>query len=146
MNKTQIFDATMQLCIEHKANKKLIKALTELLKSKSGGGIALNPMQTIDGVNYHHCRYTDIYVIESEIVMSNDKSKGYSKKAIAHWTKLGKDIAKINAEAMQLLLSGDSEAGKRLAADAEKLKLDRNTPALYTEIKQYFIDNNLSIK
>ena len=145
MNKTELHNLVMQLCEEHKANKKLISALDELLKPKSGGGIVQNPMQTINGVNYHYCRYADIYVIESEIVMSNDKSKGYSKKAIAEWTRLGKEVQNLNAQAMAKLLDGDMAEGAKIAADAEALKLARNTPDLYLNIKQYFIDNSLSI-
>lgn len=145
MNKTELYNLVMQLCEEHKANKKLIGALDELLKPKSGGGIMQNPMQTINGVNYHYCRYVDIYVIESEIVLSNGKSKGYSKKAIAEWTRLGKEVQNLNAKAMAKLLDGDMAEGAKIAADAEALKLARNTPDLYLDIKQYFIDNNLSI-
>ena len=145
MNKTQLHELVMQLCEEHKASKKLTSALDELLKPKSGGGIVQNPMQTIDGVNYHYCRYADIYVIESEIVMSNGKSKGYSKKAIAKWTSLGKEVQNLNAKAMAKLLDGDMAEGTKIAADAEALKLARNTPDLYLDIKQYFIDNGLSI-
>jgi hypothetical protein len=145
MNKSQLHTLVMQLCEEHKANKKLIGALDELLKPKSGGGIVQNPMQTINGVNYHYCRYADIYVIESEIVMSNGKSKGYSKKAIAEWTRLGKEVQNLNAQAMAKLLDGDIAGGTKIAADAEALKLARNTPDLYLDIKQYFIDNSLSI-
>ena len=145
MNKTELHNLVMQLCEEHKANKKLISALDELLRPKSGGGIMQNPMQTINGVNYHYCRYADIYVIESEIVMSNGKSKGYSKKAIAEWTRLGKEMQNLNAKAMAKLLNGDMTEGAKIAADAEALKLVRNTPDLYLDIKQYFIDNSLSI-
>lgn len=145
MNKTELHTLVMQLCEEHKANKKLISALDELLRPKSGGGIMQNPMQTINGVNYHYCRYADIYVIESEIVMSNGKSKGYSKKAIAEWTRLGKEVQNLNAKAMAKLLDGDMAEGAKIAAEAEALKLARNTPDLYLDIKQYFIDNSLSI-
>lgn len=145
MNKTELHNLVMQLCEEHKANKKLISALDELLKPKSGGGIVQNPMQTINGVNYHYCRYADIYVVESEIVISNGKSKGYSKKAIAEWTRLGKEVQNLNAKAMAKLLDGDKAEGAKIAADAEALKLARNTPDLYLDIKQYFIDNSLSI-
>ena len=145
MNKTELHTLVMQLCEEHKANKKLIGALDELLKPKSGGGIMQNPMQTINGVNYHYCRYADIYVIESEIVLSNGKSKGYSKKAIAEWTRLGKEAQNLNAKAMAKLLDGDMAEGAKIAAEAEALKLARNTPDLYLDIKQYFIDNGLSI-
>lgn len=145
MNKTELHNLVMQLCEEHKANKKLISALDELLKPKSGGGIVQNPMQTINGVNYHYCRYADIYVVESEIVISNGKSKGYSKKAIAEWTRLGKEVQNLNAKAMAKLLDGDMAEGAKIAAEAEALKLARNTPDLYLDIKQYFIDNSLSI-
>lgn len=145
MNKTELHKLIMQLCEEHKANKKLIGALDELLRPKSGGGITQNPMQIINGINYHYCRYADIYVKESEIVMSNGKSKGYSKKAIAKWTSLGKEVQNLNDKAMAKLLDGDMTEGAKIAADAEALKLARNTSDLYLDIKQYFIDNNLSI-
>lgn len=143
--KTELWNEVQEVLVANKAKQALFDALEALLKPKSGGGITQNPMQTINGVNYHYCRYADIYVIESEIVMSNGKSKGYSKKAIAEWTRLGKEVQNLNAKAMAKLLDGDTTEGAKIATDAEALKLARNTPDLYLDIKQYFIDNGLSI-
>ena len=139
MNKTELFKAVMEILNNHKAKPALVADIEELLKPKVGGGIAFAPI-TQDGVIYHRCRYTEMYLPESEMVMSSGKSKGYSKKAIAKWTKLGKDAQKLNDDAMKLLLSGDTEAGKTKAAEAETLKVTRNDASMYDDVREEYKD------
>jgi hypothetical protein len=70
------------------------------------------------------------------MVMSNGKSKGYSKLAIAKWTKAGKIIQDLNNEAMKLLLEGKTEAGKAKASEAETLKSLRNKTSYYDDVRE----------
>ena len=146
MNKTQLWELVQSLLVEHKASKKLAQALEDVLKPKAGGGISQNPMKTIDGVNYHYCRYSAIYVVEDEMVLSNGKSKGYSKLAMSLWTKKGKEAQLMSNEALQLLMAGDIEGGTAKAKEAEQLKLDRNNPSSYLEVKSSLIEKELGIE
>lgn len=139
MNKTELFKAVMEILNNHKAKPALIADIEELLKPKVGGGIAFAPI-TQNGITYHRCRYTEMHLPESEMVMSSGKSKGYSKKAIAKWTKLGKDAQKLNDDAMKLLLSGDTEAGKAKATEAETLKVTRNDASMYDDVRDEYKD------
>ena len=144
--KTEIWNEVQEVLVANKAKQALIDALEALLKPKSGGGVVQYPMKTIDDKNYHYCRYAAIYVVEDEIVLSNGKSKGYSKKAIAKWTKLGKEAQKLNEDAMKLLLANDIENGQKIAQEAEELKNKRNYSSMYEDIKQYYIDNNQAVE
>lgn len=143
MTKTKLYEMVMELCAEHKANKKLTAELENLLKPKTGGGVVQYPMQTVDGINYHYCRYTGYYLPESEMVMSNGKCKGYSKKAIALWTKMGRDAQALEAEAMKLLLAKDFEAGTAKSNEAEALKNDRNKTTSYDAVRAEYEDLKL---
>lgn len=143
MTKTKLYETIMNLCAEHKANKKLIAELEGLLKPKSGGGVVQYPMQTVNDINYHYCRYTGYYLPETEIVMSKEKSKGYSKKAIALWTKMGRDAVALEAEAMKLLLAKDFEAGTAKSNEAEALKNDRNKMNRYDSVRAEYEDIRL---
>ena len=139
MNKTELYNTIMDILNNHKAKPALVAEIEAILKPKVGGGIAFAPI-TKDDITYHRCRYTEMYLPESEMVMSSGKSKGYSKKAIAKWTKLGKDTQKLNNEAMQLLLSGDTEAGKAKATEADTLKVTRNDASMYDDVREEYKD------
>jgi len=145
MTKTKLYTEMTELLSKFEADfksKKQFEAfkngIDNLIKPKAGGGIVQFPMQTIDDINYHYCRYTEFYLPESEMVMSKEKSKGYSKKAIAKWTKAGKEAQALNDEAMKLLLSGDTEAGKIKANEAEDLKQLRNKAKYYDDVREAY--------
>ena len=120
------------------------KSISELTAPKSGGGVAQNPMIESNGINYYYCRYTGYYLPESEMVMSNGKSKGYSKKAIAKWTKAGKDVQAINDLAMKLLLEGNVQDGTLKANEAQDLKDLRNKVEYYDDIRAEYEDIKLA--
>jgi len=145
MKKSELYTKTNELLAQFEAQFKSKKSfeefksqIDELLKPKSGGGVVQYPMIVDNDINYHFCRYSNYYLPESEIVMSKGKSKGYSKKAIALWTKIGRTAQELNNEAMKLLLSGDVEAGKSKAEEAEKLKVDRNKTSMYDEVRSAY--------
>lgn len=143
--KTEIWNEVQEVLAAHKAKQQLVDALEAILKPKSGGGVVQYPMKTIEDKNYHYCRYAAIYVVEDEIVLSNGKSKGYSKKAIAKWTRLGKEADKLNKEAMELLLAGDIEGGQEKAKASEELRNKRNYSTQYEDIKQDYIAAGLGL-
>lgn len=145
MTKTKLFETVMELCQTHKANKKLTSALEELLKPKTGGGVVQYPMIVDNDINYHYCRYTGYYLPESEMVMSKGKSKGYSKKAIAKWTKIGRDAKALEAEAMKLLLAKDFEAGTAKNNEAEELLNNRNKTNQYGDVREDYKDMKLDV-
>ena len=83
--------------------------------------------------------FDDIFP-EYEMVMSNGKSKGYSKKAIGLWNKMGRDAKALNDEAMKLLLSKDLENGTLKAQEADVLKDARNKSESYDSIREAYED------
>ena len=112
----------------------LMASLLEKYTPKAGGGQVQNPSYVENGINYHYCRYLTIYRPEDEMVMSNGKSKGYSKIAIARWTKAGKDAKLLQEQALKQLLAGNVVEGQDLNSQAEELLLTRNKPEFYTDI------------
>ena len=69
------------------------------------------------------------------MVMSNGKSKGYSKKAIALWNKTQRDIKKMSADYVDLEDPASAVAWD-LKADIARLKLEVNKPEFYLENKE----------
>jgi hypothetical protein len=136
--KSNVWAEVQEVLVANKAKQTLIDALEAILKPKTGGGVVQYPMKTIDDMNYHYCRYCATYIVESEMVMSNGKSKGYSKKAIAKWTKLGKEAQKLNDEAMKLLLNNQIVEGQDKAKEADELKNKRNYSTLYEDIAEEY--------
>ena len=83
----------------------------------------------------YYCRYLAQYCTEDEMVMSNGKSKGYSKSAIARWTKAGKDAKALQEKALKFLLNGQQVEGQDLNAKAEELLFQRNKAEYYTDLR-----------
>ena len=54
--------------------------------------------------------------------MSNGKSKGYCKAAIAKWNKINAMIKKLSAQSSELLLQGKVEDASKLANEMQGLK------------------------
>ena len=140
--KSNVWAEVQKVLVANKAKQALIDALEAILKPKTGGGVVQFPMITQNDKNYHYCRYCASYIIEDEIVMSNGKSKGYSKKAIAKWTKLGKEAQKLNEEAMKLLLNNQIVEGQDKAKESDELKNKRNYSTMYEDIRQLYIESN----
>lgn len=150
-NKTNTYNEVVKLMVEFEEQFKskkqfdLFKSeIDKLLAPKSGGGVVQNPSIEQDGVTYHYCRYTGYYIPESDMVMSSGKSKGYSKKAIAKWTKAGKEAQLLNEQAMKLLLSGETVEGTNKASEAEELKLLRNKVEYYDDVRLELDDIKLA--
>lgn len=121
----------------------LMATLLEKYTPKAGGGQVQNPSYVENGINYHYCRYLTIYRPEDEMVMSNGKSKGYSKIAIARWTKAGKDAKLLQEQALKQLLAGNVVEGQDLNSQAEELLLNRNKAEFYQDLVESIQDDEV---
>lgn len=158
MTKTQTFEFLTTLLndaqFKSKAEQERVLAIiSDTFAPKAGGGQTINPSyydETLQSQMYY-CRYLAQYCTEDEMVMSNGKSKGYSKSAIARWTKAGKEAKQLQEKALKLLLSAQQVAdedqndnenvailraeGQGLNARAEDLLLQRNKPEFYEDLR-----------
>ena len=142
MTKTQTFEFLTTLLndaqFKSKAEQERVLAIiTDTFAPKAGGGQTINPSyydETLQSQMYY-CRYLAQYCTQDEMVMSNGKSKGYSKSAIARWTKAGKDAKSLQEKALKLLLEGKQVEGQDLNAKAEELLLKRNKPEYYLDLR-----------
>ena len=142
MTKTQTFEFLTTLLndseFKSKAEKERVLAIiSDTFAPKAGGGQTINPSYYDDTLQsqMYYCRYLAQYCTQDEMVMSNGKSKGYSKSAIAKWTKAGKDAKLLQEKALKLLLDGKQIEGQDLNAQAEDLLLKRNKPEYYLDLR-----------
>lgn len=153
-NKTSVFKDLEQLnsdLLELLTNKSCTKTnvsaiMAELLEKytpKAGGGQVQNPSYIENGITMHYCRYLTIYMPEDAMVMSNGKSKGYSKIAISRWTKAGKDAKVLQESALKELLAGNIVDGQDFNAQAEELLLLRNKPEFYQDLVESIQDDEV---
>lgn len=142
MSKTQAYEFLTTLLndaeFKSKAERERVLAIiSDTFAPKAGGGQTINPSyydETLQSQMYY-CRYLSQYCTEDEMVMSNGKSKGYSKLAISRWTKAGKEAKQLQEKALKLLLEGKQVEGQDLNAKAEELLLQRNKPTYYEDLR-----------
>lgn len=142
MTKTQAFEFLTTLLndaqFKSKAEQERVLAIiSDTFAPKAGGGQTINPSyydETL-GAQMYYCRYLAQYCTEDEMVMSNGKSKGYSKSAISRWTKAGKEAKTLQEKALKLLLAGQQVEGQDLNAKAEELLRKRNKPEFYEDLR-----------
>lgn len=142
MTKTQTFEFLTTLLNEAQFKSKaeqerVLTIISDTFAPKAGGGQTINPSyydETL-GAQMYYCRYLAQYCTEDEMVMSNGKSKGYSKSAISRWTKAGKEAKQLQEKALKLLLNGQQVEGQDLNAQAEELLLKRNKPEFYEDLR-----------
>lgn len=142
MNKTQTFEFLKDLLanaqFKSKAEQERVLAIIdENFAPKAGGGQVQNPSYYDESLasQMYYCRYLAQYCTEDEMVMSNGKSKGYSKAAISRWTKAGKEAKQLQEKALKYLLEGKTLEGTELNAKAEELLLNRNKPEFYEDLR-----------
>lgn len=159
MTKTQTYEFLTTLLndaeFKSKAERERVLAIiSDTFAPKAGGGQTMNPSYYDDTLQsqMYYCRYLAQYCTEDETVMSNGKSKGYSKSAISRWTKAGKEAKQLQEKALKLLLSAQQVAdedqndsnenvailraeGQGLNAKAEELLLQRNKPEFYEDLR-----------
>lgn len=120
---------------ELKANfsDELLDAMIELAKPMKGGGASANPMQVIDGVNYHYCRFKQDYVAEELMNMSGGKTKGTSVLASKVAYRIGKAADAIKDEAMAAFVAGNYELGAQKNADSDALRATIEDKETFTD-------------
>lgn len=109
------------------------EALLEAIKPQKGGGASSNPMQVIDGVNYHYCRFKDDYVVEKEMNMTNGKSKGTSILASKVAYRIGRAVEALRADALSAFIKGDYAVGAEKNAEADALEKTVEDKATFTD-------------
>jgi len=103
------------------------------VKPQKGGGASANPSKEIDGVMYHYCRYRQDYLPESQINMSQGKSKGSGilESKIAY--RISKAADALKAEAMELLLAGNYEEGAAKNKEQDELRATIELAETFTD-------------
>ena len=142
MNKTQAYEFLTTLLNEAQFKSKaeqerVLAIISDTFAPKAGGGQTQYPSYYSEDLQtqMYYCRYLAQYCTQDEMVMSNGKSKGYSKSAIARWTKAGKEAKTLQEKALKLLLEGKQIEGQDLNAKAEELLLKRNKPDYYLDLR-----------
>ena len=142
MTKTQTFEFLTTLLNEAQFKSKaeqerVLAIISDTFAPKAGGGQTQYPSYYSEDwqSQMYYCRYLAQYCTQDEMVMSNGKSKGYSKSAIARWTKAGKEAKTLQEKALKLLLEGKQIEGQDLNAKAEELLLQRNKPEYYLDLR-----------
>lgn len=131
VSKSNVWAQVEAILTANKVKASVVEELKEILAPKAGGGVGLNPMKVIDGVNHYYCRFHQTYYAESDMVMSQGKSKGYCKAAISKWNKINAQIKKTESNAVGAICKGDLELAKTLSGEANALKLTLNDPKSY---------------
>jgi hypothetical protein len=119
-----------------KLPKGLREALELILKPKTSGG-STNPSKVIDGITYHYCRFHQEYEVESNMVMSSGKSKGYCKASISIWNKRNSALKKKEAEISELVMLGDFEQARECGEELQTMKTNLNNPSAYDIVSDW---------
>lgn len=133
-NKTTIWNNVQadmtELFTQEKVSKKvqelLMTTLSTHLEPKTSGSI--NPPKLIDGIMNYYCRYHKVYEPESNMVMSQGKSKGYCKAGISVWNKLQREAKACEAQVIELMTNDEFEKAKEASIRAKELKELSNDP------------------
>lgn len=133
---TTITNEVEELFATNKVSKEFKEALRALLdthlKPMKAGSKSDNPSYVNEeGISMHFCRFHQVYEAEENMVMSKGKSKGYCKASIAKWTKIGKEIEKLESASTTALLADNIEQAKEFSAEAKKLREVRNDPTSF---------------
>jgi len=133
MNKSQIWNEVEKLIVEHKISKKASESLRELLAPKAGGGTSQHPPKLDkDGkIVEAWCKYHECYEPIENMVVSNDKPKGYCKAAASKSNRLRKESKELDSKVIVLMSDGKFEEAQKVAMEAKALSTKINHPSLY---------------
>jgi len=147
LSKSKLWDKVQgevnELLTNSKVSKKFQEELMTLLETnlapKSGGGSSAHPpILNEDGtIKEAWCRYHQRYYPADKMVISNGKSKGYSKAAIAKWNKAQRTIKDYEAKAVEAMAKGDFDEAQKLSKLAVTLKADCLKPEYYDPEKDW---------
>ena len=132
-NKTATWEAVQAIMAEYKIPKKAAEALELLLAPKAGGGISKNPPKLDKDGNIVEawCKYPECYEPIDNMVVSNDKPKGYCKAAASKSNRLRKESKDLDTKVIELMADGNMEEAQKIAIEAKKLSSSLNNPSLY---------------
>lgn len=105
--------------------EKLLAQLQEL-EAAEGYKVANAPEQRDDGM-YYYCRYHQRYEHESDMVITNGKSKGYCKAGNKKWNKMYNDINKLKAKIAEHFMNGNHEAAVATQTMLRECELNLNS-------------------
>jgi hypothetical protein len=135
MTKKQTWEAVEALLGNYpNVSKKLKTELADLLKPKGSRGSSNPAVLNEDGtIKEAWCRYHQRYEPAEDMILydNNTKSKGLCKAASREWHKRNSAVKSMEAEATELLISGDAEAAMTKAKEAKETKEALNTPESY---------------
>ena len=139
--KTISLDALQQIVKACGAKKELADKIIAdaMAQSTERVGFSVNPPKEIDGVMHYFCRFTQTYHSEDKMVLSNGKSKGYSKAAISVWNKINAEIKKEQALIADAIMKSE-EPNNDVVARLEKLKSALNNPSTYADLDNALIN------
>jgi len=134
---TNVQEQVMNLLEGAKVSKKFSEELMNLLETniapKSGGGNMMNPPKLDEDGNIveAYCRFHQRYEIVSNMVISNNKSKGYCKASISLWNKTNSKIKSLESTVSKLVSEGSFEEAQVVAKESVELKESFNKPEFY---------------
>jgi len=151
LSKTKLWDKisseVSELLTNSKVSKKFSEELLTLLETnlapKSGGGSSAYPaILNEDGtIKEAYCRYHQLYYPADKMVISNGKSKGYCKAAIAKWNKARRVIKSLEAEAVEAMAEGNFDEAQAKSKEVVGLKASC-LKSEYYDIEQDWVDFN----
>lgn len=133
MNKTELVSAITDIAKSFKVAPEALDRIIELVGPQASGSRSVNPPKLDKDGNIveAYCKYFQRYLPAEQMVISNGKSKGYSKIACAEVNSRRKQIVQKEGELSNLILNGKVEEAKRLAKDLEVEKSKLNSPEAY---------------
>ena len=133
MNKTELVSAITDIAKSFKVAPEALDRIIELVGPQASGSRSVNPPKLDKDGNIveAYCKYFQRYLPAEQMVISNGKSKGYSKIACAEVNARRKAIVQKEGELSNLILGGKVEEAKKLAKDLEVEKSKLNSPEAY---------------
>ena len=133
MNKTELVSAITDIAKSFKVAPEALDRIIELVGPQASGSRSVNPPKLNDKgeIVEAYCKYFQRYLPAEQMVISNGKSKGYSKIACAEVNARRKQIVQKEGELSNLILNGKVEEAKKLAKDLEVEKSKLNSPEAY---------------
>lgn len=141
LTKTQVYTNVVTQINELLENSKVSKKFQEELLSiidnniapKNGSRSAINPPKLDEDGNIveAYCRFHQRYEKVEDMVISNNKSKGYCKAAISLWNKTNSEIKKLDSQAVDYMANGEFDKAQEVAKKAKELKDNFNKPEFY---------------
>lgn len=132
-SKSAIWAQVEELIKTHKIKPIVAEALSELLAPKAGGGTSQHPPKLDDKGNIIEawCKYHECYEVIDNMVVSNDKPKGYCKAAASKSNRLRKVSKSLDTKVIALMADGEMEKAQKTAIEAKALSTKINHPSLY---------------